>query len=170
MKNRIIRDRFAALTVLSQRTLPSSTAINKVTQLLTSRFKPANEVIDRRIRESWADFPAADDADKLSIKVAEARSAAVEAILDESQPIKKIPEHMRLTAADMPKPLKGDDGWKNADELANIRVMLGSLYKLGSDEQLEDNEQGEELDTADATSAAAPSAGTDPHSTASFEA
>lgn len=147
MKNRIIRERFAALTVLSQRTLPSSSAYNKVTALLTSRFKPGNEAIDRRIRDVYAQHPVADEnATTLPIALAEARSRAIQAVFDESQSIKKIPDHMRLTAADMPMPLKGDDGWKNADEKASIRVMLGSLYAWGDDERIADNEAGEEGD------------------------
>jgi hypothetical protein len=171
MKNRIIRERFGALTALSQRSLPSSTAISKTTALLTSRFKPANEVIDRRIKDVYAEFPLpdGDEATALPIALAEKRQRAIDAILDESQPIRKIPDHMRLTAADMPKALTGTDGWKNNDELASIRVLLGSLYAWGADEKLADNEQGEELDGDAGIEHAAPLVD-DPHSTKGFEA
>lgn len=150
MKNRVIRDRYAALTILSQRTLPSSSAINKVTSLLTSRFKPGNDVIERRIRDMYAAHPMPEDdaSSVLPIALAETRSRAIEGVLDESQPIRKIPDHMRLTAADMPKALQGADGWKNQDELASIRVLLGSLYLWGPDEKLADSETGEEPDEA----------------------
>jgi len=152
MRNQVIRDRFAALTVLSQRALPSSTAQNKVDSLL-ARYEIPYNVTEKRKKLVIATSPVPEtwDRDTLPMPIAEARQAAMDAMLEESQPVKKIPEHLRLTAADMPIALKGEKGADNVAGNAQIKRLLGSLYKPTTPEELQfaapdEKDAGEETD------------------------
>jgi hypothetical protein len=153
MKNQAIRDKYAALTVMSQRILPSASAINKVSTLITTRFEQPYQSTERSRKQALESIPVppgfeGDESD-MPLTIREARTKAVEELLQQSQPIRKIPELLRLTAADMPKPLKRDGGEDNAAGVAMIRVMLGSLYKRGADEIIADTDEGEEVDGDD---------------------
>jgi hypothetical protein len=158
MKNQAIRDKYAALTILSQRALPSKTAINKVATLLT-RFQPPYEVTETARKIALNSFPLPDGFEgvgehEIPLAIREARTTAVEALMEESQSVKKIPTAMRLTSADMPKVLKREKGEDNAVMLAQIRRMLGTLYLPAVDEVIADNEEGEEPDELQLTAAA----------------
>jgi hypothetical protein len=145
VKNQLIRDRYAALSVLAQRTLPSPTAINKVSTLLATRFAPAFEMTEkkRKLVISMNRLPEGHDGDRLPIAIAEQRQAEVDAMLEDSTPVKLVPDRLRLTEADLPRVLKGEDGWKNAEGLASIRVMLGSLYVRSDEEKKLDDASSE---------------------------
>jgi hypothetical protein len=147
MRNQDIRDRFVALTALSQRVLPSRTATNKVATLLATRFKePWDEIERQRKHILFIDHPLPADYegenDDLPAALREARQVAVDTLMAESTPVRRVPDRLRLTADDMPKALKGENGEVNAEGLASIRVMLGSLYVLSDDER----ELDEQLD------------------------
>lgn len=145
MKNQLIRERYAALTVISGRTLPSLTSINKVEVLLSTRFIAGYEATERLRKKIMRDrqIPPDMEGERLPIGIAEARQAAMDDMLEESTPIKKVPERLRLTADDLPKILKGDDGWKNAEGIAGIRVALGSLYVRSDDAKALDDATAE---------------------------
>jgi hypothetical protein len=136
VKIRYIRERHAGLALMQGRALPSPTAENKVSFLLADRFQRQYEVSEQRRKKLITiDHPCPED--ELPVAIAEARDKAWEAILDEDLPIKKIPEHMRLTKEDMPKAMKGEEGWKNGAGIAEIRRLLGPLYKKTGDEVTE---------------------------------
>lgn len=156
MKIRLIVDRTDALQAIAARALPSATAENKVSFLLQERFQRQYKVVqNRKMADVITAFPAPEGVSEnaLPSNLAESRQIAWEKILDEELPIKKIPEHMRLTSADMPKVLKGDDGWKNGVGIAALRRMLGSLYKPTGAEVIEDKEVGDEPDEIELTPA-----------------
>lgn len=139
MKNRTIRDRYLALATLSRRTLPGATAVNKVSVLL-GRYGPAFQATERSLEACYVQHPAPDDmepGDKLPEWLAERRVAFNSEVLEQSQSIKKVPDQLLLTSADMPRALSGEDGAKNAAGLAEIRHMLGGLYKPSGDEILD---------------------------------
>lgn len=158
MRNQLIRDRYAALTILGQRHLPSTPAVNKVTMLL-SRFEPAYLATERARKKIIADHKLPDDHDGAALPLAlnETRTRAIDALMDEGQPIRLIPERMRLTFDDLPRSMKGDDGWKNAEGVAHLANALGSLY-VRSTEQLALDTPSAELEPDET----APSPPTDP--------
>lgn len=136
MKNRIIRDRYAALVALSRRVLPSPTAVNKVSALIETRFRRAYDATEAGRKKIIEDYPtpAGWEADTLPPAVAEARQREADKMLDLDTPVGKVPGRLRLTQADLPKPLKREGGEDNTAQLAEIVVMLGSLYVPGDDE------------------------------------
>lgn len=149
MKIRVIRERTEALLAIAARALPSSTSENKVSFLLEDRFHRQYEVSERRRKQEVIEaHPAPDGVTEQSLpaSLTEARGRAYEMLADEDLPIKKIPAQMRLTAADMPKALKGDDGWKNAVGLASLRRMLGPLYERTGAEIFNDEGPADELE------------------------
>jgi hypothetical protein len=96
-------------------------------------------------------LPTDADGDRLPVGLAEARTLAVENMLNLDTPVRRIPDTLRLTEADMPKTLKGDGGWKNAEGVAEIIVNLGSLYVLSDEERKLRSSVGKELEPDDAT-------------------
>lgn len=150
MKNSTIRERYAAIANLSNRVLPSPTAINKVAFLL-ARFKPLYEVTEEGRNKLIQQYPVPADWDNpvLPAAIAEARQKAMDELMAAGQPVKKVPEQLRITEADLPKALKREGGESNAEGLAGIIAMLGSLYQP-SKEALALNVQteGEEPDEA----------------------
>lgn len=148
MKIERIREQHQALTAIAQRTLPTPTAINKVHFLLSDRFQRPFEATETGRNAVIALHPLPEDheGDSAPLAILEARMAAINAYMQEDLPIRKIPDHMRLRSADLPKALKGDDGWKNADGLAQIRRMLGSLYVREGDELVTEQPEGFEGD------------------------
>lgn len=158
MKNSTIRERYAALTVLSQRVLPSRTAVNKVVALLTTRFEQPFRATELQRKQIIAQHPvpAGWDRPALPHDVAEARERSVEEMLACSIPVRAVPESLRLTAADLPVALKGEGGESNVAELASIVLALGSLYRMGDDEaklRASDPDAGEEPDDTAPTAA-----------------
>lgn len=151
MKNQLIRDRYAALTVLSQRVLPSATAIHKVSALLGTRFKLPYDATEVARKTIIADHPTPEGWEKESLPptIAEARQRAIDALMEEATPVRKIPDTLRLTSADLPKVLKREGGESNTEGLAQIVVLLGTLYVPSSDERaLNAAAEGEEPDEA----------------------
>jgi hypothetical protein len=149
MKNRLIRERYSALTVLSQRVLPSKTAINKVTALIATRFQQPYQATEAGRKKVIEDHPTPPEWDKdhLPPAIAEARQSAIDLFLEERTPVRKIPDTLRLTDADLPRALKRENGDANVEGLAQIIVMLGSLYVPGADElALRAGVDGEEPD------------------------
>lgn len=146
MKNQTIRDRYAALTILAQRVLPSPKGINKVATLIATRFQRPYEATEIARKNVIAEHPVPEgwDKDHLPTAVAEARQQAMDALMAESTPVKKIPDHMRLGSEDLPKALKRDGGESNVEGLAQIIVMLGSLYRPDASDEDTDDASGEE--------------------------
>jgi hypothetical protein len=136
MKNQVIRERYAALTMLGGRILPSPTAINKVTTLLR-RFKSPYEATEAGRKSVIETVPLPDgwDKDTLPLEVAEQRQKAMDEYMEQDQPVKKIPEQLRLTMADMPKVLKRDGGESNVEGIAGIIVALGPLFVRSEEEK-----------------------------------
>ena len=147
MRNQTIRDRFAALTVLSQRVLPGTTAIAKVEALLR-RFGPAYEVTEKRRKQVIQEFPVPETWERVELPaaIAEKRTVAMDRAMEEAQFIKKVSEHLRLTDADMPVTLKREGGSDNVAGLAHVKRLLGSLYKPTTPEEqrLAEDTAGEE--------------------------
>lgn len=149
MKNRLIRERYSALVALSRRVLPSPTAVNKVSALIATRFQRPYDAteLSRKAAIEHNPTPEGWEGEGLPPAVAEARQKAVDALLDEDTPVGKISPRLLLTAADLPKVLKRDGGEGNVEGLAEIKVMLGSLYQPDAEElalRLQDDEDGEE--------------------------
>lgn len=153
MKNQSIRDKYSALSMLASRTLPSPTAINKVTYLLT-KFQKAFDATETARKKVIANCPLPEghEGDRLPVAIAEARQAAMDRQMELHTPVGKVADTMRLTADDMPKVLKGDEGWRNAEALPAIKRMLGGLYVRRGDEIVPEVE-GEEIDDAPTTAA-----------------
>lgn len=148
MRNSIIRTRYAGLTLLTQRVLPSPTAVNKVSTLLATRFGPAYDATERSRKQILFvnhPLPPGYDEQIVPMGIAEQRQAAVDELMQQSTPVRKIADPLRLTAADMPRVLSRENGEDNAFGVAEIRVLLGSLYlrtseELAIDERLEGDE------------------------------
>lgn len=157
MKNRLIRERYAALTVMAQRALPSATAVNKVTALITTRFRdPYCSTEDARKVILRDDYPLPDgfDGERLPVWIAEARQQAVDDLMEQSTPVRRVPDRLRLGPEDMPKALKGEEGWRNAESVADIIVNLGSLYVPGTDEKALREDVGDDLEPDELSAAA----------------
>lgn len=148
MKNQTIRERYQALNALAQRVLPSATAITKVSALLDTRFRAPYEATETARKMVIAQYPLPADyeGENVPMAIAEQRQLAIDAMLEQSTPVKKIPDRLRLTSADLPKVLKREGGEGNAESLAQIIVMLGSLYVRSGEEVFQDDSQGEEPD------------------------
>lgn len=136
MKNRVLRERYAALLMLSRRVLPSPTAVNKVCALLETRFRRAYEATEASRKKIIADVPTPPgwEGEALPPLVAEARQEKLDALMELDTPVGKVPDRLRLRADDLPKPLKREGGETNVEGLAEIKLMLGGLYVLGDDE------------------------------------
>ena len=130
MKNRVIRDRYAALKVLAERVLPATTAINKVDALLR-RFEGPYKSTEKGRQKVINDNPVPStwERDSLPLAISEARNVAMETLLDEDTFVESVPDHLRLTDADLPHVLKREGGADNVMGLAAIRRSLGGLYK-----------------------------------------
>lgn len=148
MQNRLIRQRYAALVTLSRRVLPSPTAVHKVSALIATRFQRPYEGTEAGLKQLIADHPTPDgwEGDGLPPQVAEARQRDLDALLDCDTPVGKIAPRLLLTADDLPKVLKREGGEDNTAQLAEIVVMLGSLYKPSEAELAlrENADEGEE--------------------------
>lgn len=136
MRNQSIRDKYAALSALAQRALPGTNAISRIDSLL-KRFEIPYNATEKAKKKIIADHPVPEtwEREGLPLPIAEVRQLEMDAMLEESQNIKKIPEHMRLTDADMPIALKRESGSDNIIGLAQIKRMLGSLYKPTTEEE-----------------------------------
>jgi hypothetical protein len=134
--NREIVRIYSALTALSQRRLMGPDNEKKVVRLLRRHFNEAHEEIQERKKINIRNLPVPSDWDgeSLPIAVAEARSDAWERLMDETQDIPTVPEHLYLTDADMPKPIKGESGDQNQFSVAEIKNLLGFLYPVGDDD------------------------------------
>lgn len=150
MKNRAIVKRYTALSALSGRALPSKAAVNKVATLLRGRFSVPHETIElaRKMVIRQHPLPEGWEGERQPAAVQEARALAIDALMEESQPVKKIPDHLRLTPDDMPRALKGDEKREEPNDrgVASIIDLLGSLYVPGTeieeDAALEESEKG----------------------------
>lgn len=150
MKNQLIRNRYTALVALSQRVLPSPSAVNKVATLLVTRFEAPYRATETARKGVLARHPVPDSWDKpgLPEAVAQARQAEMDRLMEESTPVRAIPDALRLTMADLPRRLEREGGEKNVEGLAEIRVLLGSLYVPSAEERrvMADASDGEEPD------------------------
>jgi hypothetical protein len=136
VKNRTVRNHYQALAMLAQRVLPSEGAINKVSVLLATRYEAAWQATEIGRKKIVTDIPVPDgwSSENLPEGVAAARQTSMDKFLEESTPIRKIPDRLRLTKADLPKVLQRKDGEDNVAGLAQIKVLLGTLYMKSDDE------------------------------------
>lgn len=136
MKNRVIRERYAALVALSQRVLPSPTAVHKVSALIATRFQRPYEGTEASRKAIILQHPTPEgwEGQELPPAIAEARQAALDEMLEQDTPVGKIPPLLRLSAADLPKAVKREGGDDNTAQLAQIVVLLGGLYVPGEAE------------------------------------
>lgn len=139
MKNQTIRNRYAGLVMLSQRVLPTK-GINKVATLIATRFQRPYDATELARKNIIAQYPLPDgwDKDHLPPAVAEARQKAMDALMEESTPVKKVPDHLRLRSSDLPHVLRREGGESNVEGLAEILVFLGSLYVPDESDAAED--------------------------------
>ena len=123
--NKVIIHQHAAITLLTQRTLPTLTADLKAVALIKRFYRTPVEVIEgtrdalkKRLPEGWAsnEFPA-DLAKEWT------------AFLGQSQEMPEIPTDLLFTKDDMPKALKTGLGEANRQGVADIILALGDLYQ-----------------------------------------
>lgn len=132
LTNRTLERIHAALAALSQRRLSGAQSEKKVVILLRRYFAPAHQIYEELRNAAIRRHPAPEDSDELTLPFAinEARGIAIEDLLNDTQDIPAIPEHLYLTDADMPKPLKGELGDANQTGVADIKAKLDFLYPL----------------------------------------
>ena len=122
--NKTILTQHAAITVLTQRTLPTLTADLKAVALIKRFYRTPVEVIEgtrealrKRLPEGWAsnEFPA-DLASEWT------------AFLGQSREMPAIPADLLFTKDDMPKALKTGLGEANRQGVADLILALGDLF------------------------------------------
>lgn len=130
--NRIIRRQFNALTVLANRVLPSRSSELKVATLLRRYFDQPYQ-LTQKLEETiiLRDFPAQEDAERIAPAILEARSKALNEMLELQQDIPEVPEHLRIKETDLPKIIKDNHG--NQVGIADILASLGDLYEWPDD-------------------------------------
>lgn len=135
LRNRVIVRIHAALVALSQRRLSGPDNEKRVVVLLRRYFNTPREIIDDRKKLNIRNNPVPPDweGEGLPIAVQEARADLYEQLMDEWQDLPAIPDHLLLSDADMPKPMKGELGDQNQCSVAEIKTMLDLLYPLPSD-------------------------------------
>jgi hypothetical protein len=137
LSNRVIERCWAALTALSQRRLMGPENEKKVLVLLRRHFEPAHRIVEElKNNMIIRDHPAPEDSDDADIPATlkEKRAIAMEAILDTTQDIMTVPDHLILTDADMPKPIKGEMGDANRTAVTEIKHKLEFLYPIDEEE------------------------------------
>jgi hypothetical protein len=128
-----IERQYAALDALSQRGLPSIETEDKVFTLLRRHYEDAHQIFLKLRNNAIGRHPAPKDSDEadLPYAVKEARSEAVQDVLDTYHDIPEVPASLVLTPADMPRrDLKGEVGAANKMSVAFIKHRLGFLYPL----------------------------------------
>lgn len=151
MKHETIREKYGALSILSQRVLPSKTSENKFANLL-HRFTKPYKITEQHRKKAITDHPTPEgwEEARLPHAVSEARQRAVDEYMELSSPIGKIPDTLRLTNADLPQKLKREGGESNVEGLASLRVLLGSLYVPDEEyRMMNESTDGEESDEAE---------------------
>lgn len=156
MKNQTIRDRYAALSALAQRVLPTTLALNKVSALLATRFHRPYHATEVARKQAIADHPTPEgwEHTHLPPAVADARQRAIDELMAQATPVKAIPDRMRLTETDLPRALRREGGDANVQGLAEIIVMLGSLYVPSAEERALD--EATDVEEPDEPAPAAP--------------
>lgn len=131
---------------MAARVLPSETAMNKVSTLITSRFAAAYEGTEMVRKQIIAKYPVPEGwaSENPPEGITAQRDQEWDDYLTLATSIRKIPDRLRITKADLPKVLQRKDGEDNVAGLAQIKVLLGSLYVREGDEL--DDTQGEEPD------------------------
>jgi hypothetical protein len=114
-----------ALKTLGNRKLPSITSDFKVARRLDA-VKPAVERFETLRKKTIAEHTETDDQGEGKLVRAIALQQTLDALLDT---VDEIPApKSKLTEADLPKPMKGDDGEKNAAGLGAIIADLGPEF------------------------------------------
>jgi hypothetical protein len=143
MKNALIRERATALAQMADRVLPSKTSVNKVATLLATRFKAALQDLEAQRLALVVQAHPFDGDGELPPAIKEARELAFAALMEQSTPVRKVPDSLRLTADDMPRALASDES--NGAGVAALRVMLGTLYVTSNEEKsIDEATEGEE--------------------------
>lgn len=127
---------FNALMMLSQRRLSTDKSEKKVATLLRRYFDMPYQVFEQQKKMVMLRNSLSPDSEDRSIpaSVNELRQMGLHALLHDTQDILIIPEHLLLTDADMPKPIKGEAGDANQSGVANIKFNLGFLYSIDDDD------------------------------------
>lgn len=126
---------FNALMVLSQRRLSDAKSEKKVATLLRRYFDMPYQVFEQQKKMVMLRNSLSPDSEDRSIPatINELRQIGLHALLQDTQDILVIPEHLLLVDSDMPKPMKGEAGDANQSGVANIKFNLGFLYSIDDD-------------------------------------
>jgi hypothetical protein len=130
---------FNALMTLSQRRLATGQSEKKIATLLRRYFDVPYQVFEQQKKMVMMRNSLSPDSEDRGIpaSIGELRQMGLHALLQDTQDIPDVPDHLLLTEVDMPKPLKGEAGDANQAGVANIKFQLGFLYQL--DEEDEEN-------------------------------
>lgn len=134
----------AGLVALSQRRLDTRETMKKILALFRriERFVKDVEKLQRAIFEEHP-IPEGWEGESLPVAVNEARTLALASFHAETIEIKRIPDHLRITDADLPKLMKGEEGDRNRRGETFIAYQLGWLY-TGNDDEAQPPKDGED--------------------------
>lgn len=128
LTNREVRRRYSALQALSNRILPSRESELRVATLIRSYFaEPFQTSEDLNQKIILKDFPAPEDSETIPPGILEARTKAVNELMDLEVDVKDVPDHLLIKETDLPKAIKGKD--ENQKGVADIMASLGTIYK-----------------------------------------
>jgi hypothetical protein len=127
---------FLALMTLSQRRLSDAKSEKKIATLLRRYFDVPYQVFEQQKKMVMMRNSLSPDSEDRSIpaSINELRQMGLHALLQDTQDIPDVPEHLLLTDVDMPKPIKGEAGDANQSGVALIKFQLGFLYAIDDDE------------------------------------
>lgn len=119
---------YGGLAALSVRTLPTIASDLKVAKLLRAHFLEPFQVTEDLREKILTAHPVPADwtGEQLPAAIAEARGAAMSAMLGELQELGDVPAPLLITAADLPLAMKSAEG--NRAGVADIVTSLGPLY------------------------------------------
>jgi hypothetical protein len=113
--NRVLEEIRESLDGFSQRRFETRKSMRRVVALQESYFEKPWQIIQRHRRDIIEQLPCPEgwEDSRLPVGLMEARIAAIEEMLDDTQDIPEIPDAELLTEEDLPKLIKGDLGDAN---------------------------------------------------------
>src|SRR5581483_10790243 len=124
-----IERRWKALDMLSERSLPDS-GEDKVYRACVEIYDAPHAAFVKRRNKKILSVPKPKGADETDLpdSVKEARSIAIQELLDTRTLVRKLTPDLVLSPADMPVPMKGEPGKAQKIALAWIKRNLGPLF------------------------------------------
>ena len=121
--NKVVRAKHAALAILSGRILPTLASDLKVAALIKGYYATPFAVTEVAREKLVKDVPADWKHDQLPPDLAQ---RWVTEVLAETQEVPDVPARLRLSEADLPKDVKGNEA--NRQGVADIIVALSDLF------------------------------------------